>query len=97
MTDIDAESTASEECYSVSDASVHVRRSRKSGAALTPREIEIIQLLVEGRSNKEMARELGLSVRTVESHRLHVMQKLHVRSLIQLVYHALDHGIVSRC
>jgi len=95
MTTIDAE-FASDERYIVSDVSESTGPSRTGGAGLTPREIEIIQLLAEGRSNKQMAQELGLSVRTVESHRLHVMRKLHVRSLVQLLYYAMDHSIVSR-
>ena len=63
-------------------------------ASPTAREIEIIRLLAGGRSNKRIAQELGISVRTVEAHRAHVMQKLHVRSLVELLYYAMEHGIV---
>jgi DNA-binding NarL/FixJ family response regulator len=62
----------------------------------TAREIEIIQLLAQGRRNREIADELGISVRTVEAHRLNVMRKLRVRSLIELVYYAMDHGFLPK-
>jgi len=45
------------------------------GAPLTPCEVEVVQLLADGRSNKEVATELGVSTRTVESHRNHIMRK----------------------
>lgn len=68
----------------------------RQAARPTAREIQIIQLLAQGKGNKEIAHELGLSVRTVETHRAHVMRKLRVRSLIQLVYYAMDHGIAPQ-
>lgn len=54
-------------------------------ASLTPREREIARCLVDGASNKVIAIDLGLSERTVELHRAHIMQKMSVRSLAQLV------------
>lgn len=63
---------------------------------LTAREIEIIQLLAEGKKNKQIATELGISARTVESHRSHIKRKLHVSSLVGLLYYAMDHGIVPQ-
>ncbi|NGY03201.1 response regulator transcription factor [Solimonas terrae] len=54
-------------------------------ASLTPREREIARCLVDGASNKVIAIDLGLSERTVELHRAHIMQKMNVRSLAQLV------------
>src|SRR5262249_993925 len=53
--------------------------------ALTPREREVMELLVEGKANKEVADALGLSVRTVEGHRARLMEKLSVNSLADLV------------
>jgi two-component system response regulator FixJ len=53
--------------------------------ALTPREREVMELLVEGRANKETADALGLSVRTVEGHRARLMEKLGANSLAELV------------
>lgn len=52
---------------------------------LTPREREVLQLVVSGRSNKEIARELGIVPKTVEAHRAQVMAKMGVRSLADLV------------
>jgi len=92
MTDIEIVS----ECYSVTEVSEAVASSGKSSLPLTPREIEIVALLAEGKSNKQVAAELGISVRTVEGHRRHIMVKTHVRSLVELIYYALEHGIVTR-
>jgi DNA-binding NarL/FixJ family response regulator len=61
----------------------------------TPRELQIIRLLAEGKVNKEIAYQLGITVRTVEAHRAHVMQKLDLHSLADLIHYALRHGIVS--
>ncbi len=58
-------------------------------ANLTPRECEIVDRLVAGLSNKEIARELGISYRTVEVHRARIMDKTHARSFSQLVRLAL--------
>lgn len=62
----------------------------------TAREVEIIELLAKGKSNKQIALELGISVRTVESHRRHIMQKLRARSVVELVYYAMDRGIAAQ-
>ncbi|HUI05900.1 MAG TPA: response regulator transcription factor [Verrucomicrobiae bacterium] len=61
----------------------------------TPREREIVQLLAEGKSNKEVATVLGISVATAESHRYNVMQKLHFHSLAELVHYAIRNHIVE--
>jgi FixJ family two-component response regulator len=58
--------------------------------SLTPRERDVLQLLAQGRQNKVMASELGLSQRTVEIHRAHVMEKMGARSVAQLVRMLLD-------
>ena len=63
--------------------------------ALTVREREIIQLLAEGKSNKEAASALGISVKTIEAHRANVMRKLHLRSLSDLVRYAIRNKIVQ--
>lgn len=59
--------------------------------ALTARERQVLQLLTQGKPNKVMAVELGISQRTVEIHRAHVMEKLGVRSVAQLVRMMLDY------
>jgi len=58
-------------------------------ASLTPREREVMELVVEGRPNKVVAQVLGLSSKTVEAHRAHVMDKMAARSLTELVKQSL--------
>jgi two-component system, LuxR family, response regulator FixJ len=58
--------------------------------SLTPRESEVLTLMTQGKQNKVMAAELGLSQRTVEIHRAHVMEKMGVSSVAQLVRMVLD-------
>lgn len=62
---------------------------------LTTREREILQLLAEGKSNKEVASLLNLSVYTVETHRTHILQKLNLHSTAELVLYAVRKGIIS--
>jgi two-component system, LuxR family, response regulator FixJ len=59
---------------------------------LTPREREVLRMLVAGKANKVIAAELGISERTVEIHRQRVMKKLEARSLSQVVRMALVAG-----
>ena len=61
----------------------------------SPREREILQLLAEGRSGKEIAAILGISPRTVEFHKYRMMEKLHIKSNAELVQYAVKHGIIS--
>lgn len=65
----------------------HIRQRLDS---LTARERQVLQLLTQGKQNKVMAAELGISQRTVEIHRAHVMEKLGARSVAQLVRMMLD-------
>jgi DNA-binding NarL/FixJ family response regulator len=62
---------------------------------LSSRERQIVQLLAEGRSNKEVADRLGISVRTAENHRARIMRKLQLRSLSDLVRHAIRNKIIE--
>lgn len=62
---------------------------------LTDREKEVLQLLAEGRSNKEVANVLGLSVTTVETHRTNMMQKLGLHSTAEIVLYAVRKRIIS--
>ncbi len=62
---------------------------------LTDREKEILQLLAEGKSNKEVATELNLSTYTVETHRTHIMQKLDLHSSSDIVLYAVRKKIIS--
>jgi len=61
----------------------------------TPREVEIIRLLAEGKANKEIAGELGITTRTVETHRARIMLKLGLHSLTELIHYAIRHEIFS--
>ena len=63
--------------------------------ALSEREREIFQLIAEGRSNKEAADLLSISVATVETHRAHILQKLDIHSTAELVLYAVRRGVVS--
>lgn len=65
------------------------------GGVLTPREREVLQLLAEGRSNKETASALGISVMTVETHRANIMHKLGAHSIAELVHYAVRHKIIT--
>lgn len=62
---------------------------------LTPREMEVLQLIAEEKSSKEIATVLDISVRTVENHRRQIMDKLDVRSIAGLTKYAIKKGIVS--
>ena len=65
------------------------------GISLTPREIEVVTLLAEGKSNKESAASLGVSTRTVESHRNHIMRKMEFVSFSDLVRFAVRENLVA--
>jgi two-component system response regulator NreC len=78
----------------------YVRKLQRTGGEdsydlLSPREREILQLVAEGKSSKEIANLLNLSVYTVETHRAHVMQKLNLRGIPELILYAVRKGIIS--
>jgi DNA-binding NarL/FixJ family response regulator len=78
----------------------YVRKLQRTGAEdsydlLSPREREILQLVAEGRSSKEIANLLNLSVYTVETHRARVMQKLNLRGVPELILYAVRKGIIA--
>jgi two-component system response regulator NreC len=62
---------------------------------LTEREIEVLRLIALGHTNSEIAQQLYLSVRTVESHRAHIQQKLRLSTRAELVRYALDHSLIE--
>jgi two-component system, NarL family, response regulator NreC len=78
----------------------YIHRLAKFGAddtyqLLTAREREVLQLVAEGRSNKEVASVLNLSLYTVETHRTHILQKLNLHSVPELILYAVRKGIIS--
>jgi two-component system response regulator NreC len=62
---------------------------------LTEREVEVLRMVALGHTNNEIAKELYLSIRTVETHRAHIQQKLRLSSRSELVRYALEHGLVK--
>jgi DNA-binding NarL/FixJ family response regulator len=68
---------------------------QSSRSRLTPREREILQLLAEGKSNKEVAGFLGISVKTAETHRANIMLKLDFHSITELVRYAVRNKIIQ--
>jgi two-component system response regulator NreC len=78
----------------------YVKKLQRTGSEdsydlLTPREREILQLIAEGKSNKEVANLLHLSVYTVETHRANIMEKLKLKSVPELILYAVRKGIIS--
>jgi len=63
---------------------------------LTDRELDVLRLIALGHTNNEIASQLFLSVRTVETHRAHIQQKLKMSSRAELVRYALDHDLIER-
>jgi DNA-binding NarL/FixJ family response regulator len=61
----------------------------------TPRELEVLQLIAEGNANKQVAAELGISVKTVEKHRHNIMEELHLYHSASLTRYAITKGIIE--
>jgi DNA-binding NarL/FixJ family response regulator len=70
------------------------QQEERAGARITPRELEIIRLLAEGKSNKEVGAKLGIAIRTVETHRANILLKLGLHSLADLIHYAIRHEII---
>ena len=78
----------------------HIRELRQKGKedtyeTLTTREREVLQLIAEGNANKEISTILNLSLYTVETHRTHILQKLDLHSVPELILYAVRKGIIS--
>ena len=78
----------------------HIRELRQKGEVdtyelLTTREREVLQLVAEGNANKEISSILNLSLYTVETHRTHILQKLDLHSVPELILYAVRKGIIS--
>jgi DNA-binding NarL/FixJ family response regulator len=70
-------------------------RKEDARTRLTPRQREIVQLLAEGKSSKEVAVALGLSVKTAETHRANIMRRLDCHSISELVRYAVRNNIIE--
>lgn len=68
---------------------------KKDAARLTSREMEVLQLIAEGKANKETASELHISIKTVEKHRQKVMEKLNIHDTASLTRYAISAGIIE--
>jgi DNA-binding NarL/FixJ family response regulator len=66
-----------------------------NGSRLTSRESEVLQLVAEGSANKQVAAELGISIKTVEKHRQHLMDKLNIHDTAGLTRYAIAHGVIE--
>ena len=70
-------------------------KNQKKAGQLTAREMEVLQLVAEGKANKETASELGISLKTVEKHRGHLMDKLDIHDTAGLTRYAISAGIIE--
>ena len=75
--------------------SLRNKSQKNEGKSLTNREKEIIELVVEGLTNKEIADKLFISIRTVDSHKNNIMQKLNLKSSIELVKYAIKNNLAK--
>jgi DNA-binding NarL/FixJ family response regulator len=69
--------------------------SKKSGNRLSSREVEVLQLIAEGKPNKQVAEELGVTFKTVDKHRQHLMSKLDIHDVAGLTRYAIAEGIIE--
>jgi DNA-binding NarL/FixJ family response regulator len=81
--------------FSSCTAEFHSESLGGNSSRLTPRELEVLQLVAESRSSKDIASRLGLAPKTVENHRAKVMEKLNLHSVAALTRFAVTQGIVS--
>jgi DNA-binding NarL/FixJ family response regulator len=95
---LDGQTFFSERVHRVANRRTGTRRAaaaRHAPGRLTPRQREVVQLLTEGKSNKEIGVVLGITTKTAETHRAHVMAKLHLHSMSELVRYAIRNRIIE--
>ena len=68
---------------------------KKKSNRLSSREVEVLQLIAEGKPNKQVAAELGVSFKTVDKHRQHLMGKLDIHDIAGLTRYAIAEGIIE--
>ena len=76
----------------VADAKGHAKTRI---GTLSPREVEVLQLIAEGEANKQIAAELGISIKTIEKHRDHLMRKLDIHDTASLTRYAISTGVIE--
>jgi DNA-binding NarL/FixJ family response regulator len=69
-------------------------RRKMERRSLTKRETEVVRLVSQGHKNREVAEKLGISVKTVETHRSNVMNKLALRNVVELIRYAIQKGLI---
>ena len=74
---------------------VRTNGKRLPPSLLTPREIDVLKLIVNGYSNKKIAKKLSISIRTVETHREHITQKLNIKTVAGLTKYAISKGLTD--
>jgi two-component system response regulator NreC len=79
----------------VVDPELAAQALSEGDSPLSSREAEVLRMIALGHTNVEIAEQLYLSIRTVESHRAHIQQKLRRSSRADLVRYAIDHGLVE--
>lgn len=72
-----------------------MNHGRKGKHSLSPREREVLQLVAEGKANKEVAAELGISAKTTDKHRQHLMSKLDIHDIAGLTRYAIAEGMIE--
>jgi DNA-binding NarL/FixJ family response regulator len=79
----------------IEKAKLNTNESLDPNEILSKREIEILRMFAEGYINKEIADKLFISIRTVESHKNHIMQKLSLKTQVELVKYAIKHNLIN--
>ena len=79
----------------LSDSLKPITQQRELAEPLTPREKEVLQLIVQGYTNRQIGKELNISMRTVEGHRSNLVEKLGLHSRVELVRYARQHGLIE--
>ena len=77
------------------DSSFRGRQFKSKSNRLSSREVEVLQLIAEGKPNKQVAAELGVSFKTVDKHRQHLMSKLNIHDIAGLTRYAIGEGIIE--
>jgi DNA-binding NarL/FixJ family response regulator len=82
-------------CISGAVADAYLSNTHESADPLSGRERQVLQLVGEGKSTKDVARHLGISVKTAESHRSRLMKKLDIHEIASLVLYAIRRGLIQ--